>query len=90
MMDQYTTLLELLPDIEGVLKKKGAKVPRPEYGKKANAAESEVAEAAEDSAGGVDKEDEDDEDLPANLSKGKLDRFKMKQNHEATSDEDEA
>lgn len=87
MVDQYSALIDLLPDIERVLKGRGIEVPRPQYDGKA-AASKKGAERDED---GVDNEDPEDGEQVAAPQKGKLDRFKMekKKNHEATSDEDE-
>ncbi|KAK3724419.1 hypothetical protein LTR37_001043 [Vermiconidia calcicola] len=80
-LDQYTAFLGLVPEIERVLKSKGITVPRPQY-------ESQPATKDEEPA--ADEVDEDgDEDEEASTHKGKLDKFKMKKNHETTSDEEE-
>lgn len=67
-----------------MLKSKGIKVPRPNYdGKATDSAVEQDGETPEDS-------EEDEEDTkPVNKSKSKLDKFKLKPNHEATSDEDD-
>ena len=83
-IEQYTALIEILPDIERVLKSKGVEVPRPQYGK----ATSKTVEEEQD----VDEDEDDDEEFETSKSKGKLEKFKLKPNHanhEATSDEDE-
>jgi hypothetical protein len=79
-IEQYCSLLDLLPQVEKVLKAKGQTVPRPQY----DGASSKATATADD-----DEEDEEDEEEAVSKTKGKLDRFKMKKNHEATSDEDE-
>lgn len=77
--------MDLLPQIEGVLESKGHTVPRPQYDKKAKTVKEE--DDAQDD-GPVDEDVEDEEE--ASKHRGKLDKFKMKkQNHEATSEEDE-
>ena len=83
-IEQYTALIEILPDIERVLKSKRIEVPRPQYGKAAAKAVDEEEEEEVD-----DEEDDDDEEVETSKSKGKLGKFKLKSNHEATSDEDE-
>jgi hypothetical protein len=80
-IEQYTALIEILPDIERVLKSKGVEVPRPQYGK----ATTKTVKEEEH----VDDDEEDDEEFETSRSKGKLEKFKLKPNHEATSDEDE-
>ena len=85
-IEQYTALIEILPDIERVLKSKRIEVPRPQYGKAAAKAVDEEEEEEEEVD---DEEDDDDEEVETSKSKGKLDKFKLKSNHEATSDEDE-
>ena len=88
-IEQYTALIEILPDIERVLKSKGIEVPRPQYGKATTKAVDEEEEEEVDDEEVDDEEDDDDEEVETSKSKGKLDKFKLKSNHEATSDEDE-
>lgn len=82
-LDQFNAFVELLPAIEGVLSSKGIQAARPKYdqgpAKKAVATDQEP-----------DEDEDDDEEVvePASKSTGKLDKFKHKANHEATSDED--
>lgn len=83
-VDQFKGVIEALPEIEAALRAKDITIPRPTYSSdqtvKDEAKEEEEEEAVAD----------DDEEVPAESSKGELDRFKMgKGNHEATSDEDE-
>lgn len=85
-VDQYTAFLELIPEIEQVLKSKGVTVPRPQYDKKASVKEEDENENDEHEDGDAAEDDEKD---TSTKHKGKLDKFKMKKNHEATSDEDE-
>lgn len=88
-IDQYTAFVELMPDIDRVLKKKGLKAPRPQYDSNKSsspAVEDEEASASEEEA------EESAEEQPAKSSsktKGKLDKFKMKPNHEATDSSDD-
>jgi hypothetical protein len=78
-------VIELLPQIEPVLKAKGEKVVRPNYdqtkgGGKAAEQLADDDESEEEEAGGFE---------PASKTAGRLDKFKHKQNHEATSEEDD-
>lgn len=89
-IDQYTAFVELMPDIDRVLKKKGLKAPRPQYDN--NKSSSPPAEEEEASASEEDEAEESEEEQPAKAStktKGKLDKFKMKKNHEATDSSDD-
>ncbi|KAK3703087.1 hypothetical protein LTR37_014698 [Vermiconidia calcicola] len=79
-IDQYTAFLELVPEIERVLKSKGITVPRPRF---------DGGPAAKDEEPVADEVDEDADEAEASTHKGKLDKFKMKKNHETTSDEEE-
>ena len=81
-VDQYVSFMELMPDIERVLKSKGVTVPRPQFSGIASSSKP----AEDEDEGGGDSEEEDDQ---STKHKGKLDKFKMKKNHEATSDEDD-
>lgn len=73
-LEQFSTLVTILPQIETALNKKGEKVPRPEYDGR-----GPVRSTTED-------EDEDDEDDDASEEGGGR---KKKANIDATSDEDE-
>lgn len=78
-------MLDILPDIEAVLKAKGHTVPRPKYDGKPSAEESTAEEEDGDEHEEEQEEVTDEKPQPS----GRLDRFKMKPNHEATSDEDD-
>ena len=79
-VEQYTAFLDLIPDIERVLKSKGKEVPRLRFDK-ATADE-------DDEENGEDEVVKEEEDEPLSR-KGKLDKLKMKKNHEMTSEEEE-
>ncbi|KAK4613719.1 Putative RNA polymerase II transcriptional coactivator [Fulvia fulva] len=84
---QYKAFVELLPQIESSLGAKGIEVPRPQYGGDSSAKSVEVED---DDAAKVNVNDEEEaEEEPVKPSKSKLDKFKLKPNHEATSDEDD-
>lgn len=84
-VEQYTAFIELLPDIEQTLKSKGFNVPRPRFDKTASLDNGEDGgDGEEEDVAGADESG----DSPSE-HKGKLDKFKMKKNHEATSDEEE-
>lgn len=99
-VEQYNTLVELMPQIEKSLKSKGETVARPSY-------DDEVATSDQSSAA-VKPESEDEQQIEEDEEEGaappttesvahssvkaqqpsKLDRFKYaKPNHEATSNE---
>jgi hypothetical protein len=94
-IEQFTTLIEQLPEIEKVLKAKGITIPRPEYGgaRASPKAESQDEEENEEEVEDVKKptkpvqESEQEEDAKP-VAASKLDRFRHRANHEATSDED--
>ena len=67
-----------------MLESKGITVPHPQYDKTVPP-EHEDTEEQEDEA----PDEEDDEEAESAGHRGKLDKFKMRRNHEATSDEDE-
>ncbi|CAK4031702.1 PC4-domain-containing [Lecanosticta acicola] len=83
-IDQFNAFLQVLPQVESVLAANDINVLRPQVDQ----------QASSEAAGNEDEkeaaEDEDDQDAAAHetVSK-KLDKFRHKQNHEATSDEDE-
>lgn len=60
-------------------------MPRPHYDKTAPKDEEDDEEEEAEAT----KEEEGDEEGESAKHHGKLDKFKMKRNHEATSDEDE-
>ena len=77
-------MLDIVPQIESVLDSKGVKVPRPNYDGKLEVAKvdnEEVVEGEEGSDGSKEVQDR--------TSSGKLEKYRMKKNHEATSDEDD-
>jgi hypothetical protein len=96
-IEQFTTFMEQLPEIEKALKAKGISIPRPKYGASSakeveDDEEDEVdadvdEDAAEPGKKAVADVDEDEEPLKP-VKSGRLDKFKHKANHEATSDED--
>jgi hypothetical protein len=77
-VEQYSALVEIMPQIESALEKKGEKIPRPSYADAGTAAGEDEAEQQ----GDVDEAKGDEESVAAN---GK----RKKSNFEATSDEDE-
>ncbi|KAK5168731.1 uncharacterized protein LTR77_006040 [Saxophila tyrrhenica] len=90
-VEQYAAVVELLPQIEGVLKGRGVEVPRPKYGEGAVQAPKEEVEDEDAGDGqederedGMDDEkedghevEEDGNDVEESKSEGRLDRFKM-------------
>lgn len=99
-LDQFNTIVELLPQLESELKKSGGVLSRPKYDRaigEAAAADGEEEEEEEElvqkkeNMASADEVDEEEEEKPVQKkSKSKLDKFKHKsKNHEATSDEDE-
>lgn len=84
-------MVELLPQVESLLVGKDLKVSRPRY----EDVESGPSVNQPVSKGRKRNDDEDGEDdvgepdiKPSRPTKDKLDEFKPKANHEATSDED--
>ncbi|EME42281.1 hypothetical protein DOTSEDRAFT_154955 [Dothistroma septosporum NZE10] len=86
-IDQYKVFVELLPQIESSLGDKGIDVPRPQYDGISSA--RPVKEEGNAAAKAEDDEREEEEQVKTSTSAGALDKYKLKQNHEATSDEDE-
>ncbi len=80
-IEQYTALIQILPDIEGVLKSKDIEVPRPQY-------DEAITKTIKESEA-VDDDEDDEEEVETSKSKGRLEKYKLKRNHDATSDEDE-
>jgi hypothetical protein len=81
--EQFNAVIELLPQIEPVLQSKGVEVVRPQYDQSrkkqpASMEEDEVENEAE--AGGFE---------PASKVASKLEKYKLKKNHESTSEEDD-
>lgn len=62
-IEQYSALVDIMPQIEETLARKGEKVPRPDY--------SGNAEPVQD--GRHDKDDEDDETGRAHTTKANID-----------------
>ncbi|KAM0717889.1 hypothetical protein Q7P37_006221 [Cladosporium fusiforme] len=82
-MEQFQAFLESLPEIEKALQAKGISIPRPKYdGASSGAADNNEEDETEDKAEAASEE----EGKP--IKAGRLDRFKHRANHEATSDED--
>lgn len=90
--------MEQLPEIEKALKAQGITIPRPDYGG-AHAFPKDEDQAEEDKEEEEDEEEEvkkpakaveesEDEEDAKPVAASKLDRFRHKANHEATSDED--
>ncbi|KAF2770444.1 hypothetical protein EJ03DRAFT_350516 [Teratosphaeria nubilosa] len=78
-IDQFSVVMDVLPQIESTLKSKGITISHPKY-------DGGAAEA-----GSVESEEEDEEKVPDDEQDAKpsrLDKFRMRPNHEATSDED--
>jgi hypothetical protein len=81
-----------LPEIEKALKSKGITIPRPAYdGVPAKAVEKDDEEEEEDAGEPEQKaiaEASEDEEIVKPVKASRIDRFKHKANHEATSEED--
>ncbi|GAB7365803.1 hypothetical protein MBLNU230_g7136t1 [Neophaeotheca triangularis] len=96
-VDQFAAMLDVLPEIESVLKSKGVEIPRPKYDGVAAPVEEASGEADREKEEVVDENEEREEeakkeeevDVDEKPAAGRLDKFRMKKNHEATSDEDE-
>ena len=102
-IEQFTAFIDQLPEIEKVLKAKGITIPRPEYGgaRVSPKAEDQEENDEENDEEEVEEEEEEEVKKPGKASKAsdraedmrpvaasKLDRFRHRANHEATSDED--
>lgn len=80
----------LLPQVEAALKSKGCKVSRPPYDSTSGTEETESKVDTKDKADSEDEvEKKPSEPAKSSNAKSKLDKFKHKANHEATSDEDD-
>lgn len=102
-LDQFNTIVELLPQLESELKKSGGVLSRPKYdraiggsaagddGEEEEEEKEEELVPKKENPASADEVDEEEEEKPVQKkSKSKLDKFKHKsKNHEATSDEDE-
>jgi hypothetical protein len=83
-----------LPEIEKALKAKGVAIPRPAYDGVPTKAveEDEEEEDKEEDAGEPEQKAiaaaSEDEEIVKTVKASRLDRFKHKANHEATSEED--
>ena len=91
-IEQYTTLMDLLPDIESALKSKGIAVPRPSYGTRAAIKDAEEQDEDDSETEYLFNDMQDppgDQEILKSKKEGRLEKFKMKKNHEATSDEDD-
>lgn len=101
-LDQFNTIVELLPQLESELKKSGGVLSRPKYDRAIDGSaagddgeeeeeEEELVQKKENPASADEVDEEEEEEKPIQKkSKSKLDKFKHKsKNHEATSDEDE-
>ena len=87
--DQYNAVIEILPQVNEMLSGKGIEVSMPKFDQVAKS-KSTKADNGEDKKEESDDVEEEDEEPPAIQSaKSKLDKFRHKQNHEATSDEEE-
>lgn len=74
----------MLPEIERSLKAKGISIPRPAYDGSASKNDGNEQEPNDK----VQAEASEDDDATHGTS-SRLDKYKLKANHEATSDEDE-
>ncbi len=81
-VEQYSALVELMPQIEKMLEKKGEKVPRPNYD---NTTVDPPAEDKKEQDHGESEGDAVTDNEKSNIKNGK----RKKANIEATSDEDE-
>ena len=89
-LSQFATLVEILPQIESILKEKGQTIPRPDYEGGDSEALSTAALKAEAAGQSEAEEDESAEEKTIAIEPSKLDKFKYsKKNHEATSDEED-
>lgn len=87
--DQYNAIIEILPQVNEVLSGKGIAVSQPKFDQVATS-KSNKADTGEDKKQESEDVEEEEEEPPAIQSaKSKLDKFRHKQNHEATSDEEE-
>jgi hypothetical protein len=80
-----------LPEIEKALEAKGIAIPRPVYDGAPTKAVEEDDEEEEDAGEPEQKaiaEASEDEEIVKPVKASRLDRFKHKANHEATSEED--
>jgi hypothetical protein len=84
-VEQYSALVDLMPQIEKALESKGEKIPRPKYETTAQDAAAAVATTAGDGEQQHEEVDPESENPKLKV----VDRKRRKANIEATSDEDE-
>lgn len=83
-------MCELLPQVELVLRGKDLKTIRPQYQDQESEQKSVPSPTLKTDKGDANDDDDDESDIkPVPSAKGKLSKFKLKANHEATSDEEE-
>ena len=82
-LEQYSTFIDILPQIEAVLKKQGADVPRPVFN---DAAGAGGEEDVDENAPAEGEEEEEEGEAKKTAKKSVNDK---RSNIEATSDEDE-
>lgn len=93
--DQFALVLEILPQVESVLRAKGVEVPRPNYGCDAAAPTEAVGEDGDGGSGDTesdiagDEEPKEKEQKPVGRSDDSRMQKKKKANHEATDDEED-
>lgn len=78
----------MLPEIEMTLQSKGITIPRPKYDGTQSVVEGKQDDEDEETKDKVKATDEDENEDAKPAKAGRLDKFKHKANHEATSDED--
>jgi hypothetical protein len=83
-VEQYSALVDLMPQIEKALESKGEKIPRPKYETTVN-----DAAAGATTAGDGEQQHEEVDPESENPKLKVVDRKRRKANIEATSDEDE-
>jgi hypothetical protein len=80
-----------LPEIEKALKAKGIFIPRPKYDGVSTKKVKEDEEGSDDAREPAQKviaSASEHEDVQKSVTAGRLDKFKHRANHEATSEED--
>ncbi|CZT25780.1 uncharacterized protein RCC_11449 [Ramularia collo-cygni] len=91
-VEQFNALCQLLPQVESVLSAKDLETVRPQYQDSSKTSTSTKLDRKAEEKKVVASEDDDDDEpeiiKPMVSTKDKLSKFKLKANHEATSDED--
>lgn len=87
-IEQFQSFVEMLPEIEKALQAKGISIPRPKYDGAQPVVEGKQDDEDEETEDKVKATDEDEDEDAKPVRAGRLDKFKHKANHEATSDED--